>query len=110
MTASHQLQMGLRWKRPLVLGVVTGILALGASIFSVTTNRSCASHDDAAARTAAVTAALQESAAQGRITTQELAARIARVNGAATELEKTRDTAAFCAALDGLDAEFKAAQ
>lgn len=53
---------------------------------------------------------LQESAAQGRINTQELAARIKRLNAAATDFETGKDLAAYCEALDGLGEEFKAAE
>lgn len=70
----------------------------------------CTDRADAEARVAAVTAALQESAASGKITTQELAARIVRVNSAATAYEQTKDDTTFCETLNTLDAEFKEAQ
>lgn len=72
--------------------------------------RSCGTRADVEARVAAVSAALQESAAQGRINTQELAARIKRLNGAATDFETSKDLSAYCEALDNLDEDFRGAQ
>ena len=86
------------------------LVVLLAVVLFATGGAGCGNRTDVEARVASISAALQEAAAQGRITPQELAARIVRVNSAATAYETSKDASAFCEALNALDAEFKQAQ
>lgn len=97
----------LRSRPMLAGGVGVAALALIAALFFGVGSGGCSERAAAEARVSALSAALQESAASGKITTPELAARMVRLNSAATTFETTKDLTAYCEALDQLSAEFQ---
>jgi hypothetical protein len=88
-----------------VLGGIAA-LALGVVFLMASTGRPCGAREDVEARVAALTSAMQADAAAGKITIEELALRVKRLNAAATTFETSKDLPAFCASLDALTGEF----
>lgn len=78
--------------------VVASALYLGA-------DHGCASRDEVAARVAGVASELQQAASQGKITIEQLADGIRRLNAAATAYDASQDHAAYCEAVDALRGE-----
>jgi hypothetical protein len=102
--------MSLSIRRAGVAAAVgVAVVAAGAA-FWFAGSSGCSSHDDVTARVAVVSSALQEKAAQGKLSVEELAGGIKRVNEAATAYETTKDAQAYCEALDKLSAEYASAE
>ncbi len=100
---------GTSLRTRIVVGAGLGVVVAVAITRALGSGPACNDRAAVEARVASLSALLQESATQGRINTQELAARIKRLNAAATDFETGKDLAAYCEALDGLGAEFDTA-
>ena len=81
-----------------VIVIVVGLFMLGRG--------GCWSRNDVTARVSVASSGLQQAAAQNKITIEQLATGIRRLNAAATSYETTKDHQAYCDALDGLMEEY----
>jgi hypothetical protein len=77
-------------------------LALALAVVASTPGTTCATHADVEARVAHLTSELQQAAANGNLSLDELAERIKRINAAATLFDSSKDAAAHCEALERL--------
>ncbi len=89
------------------LGGIAAVAMAGVAMV-VSGGRSCGERADVEARVAEITSAMQADAASGKITVEELASRVKKVNAAATQFETAKDLGAYCEALDTLSNEFGA--
>ncbi len=83
-----------------------GILAIGLAAWLFAGGRSCGERADVEARVADISSAMQADAASGKITVEELAARVKKVNAAATAFETSNDLGGYCEALETLNEQF----
>lgn len=77
-------------------------LILVLAIFASTQSTGCSNRIDVETRVTDVTSQLQQDAATGKLSLDELADRIKRINAAATLFDNDRDAAAHCEALERL--------
>lgn len=101
----------LAWRRlspSIRIGTLGGAAAvtIALALFVFSSGRACGERADVEARVADITSAMQADAASGKITVEELSARVKRVNAAATAFETSKDLGGYCEALDTLNEEF----
>jgi hypothetical protein len=84
------------------IAMASGALVLALALFASTRSTKCATHADVEARVADVTSQLQQDAATGKLSLDQLAERIKRINAAATLFDRDSDAAAHCDALERL--------
>jgi len=95
-------------RRLIVFGGAGAVAALAlAALFIWSGGFGCTSRDDVTARVAEVSANLQQAAAQGKITVEELATGIRRLNAAATLYQGNSDHGAYCTALGELSDDYE---
>ena len=82
--------------------IAAGALALTLAAVLSTGSSTCATHADVEARVADLTGELQQAAANGNLSLDDLAERIKRINAAATLFDRNTDAAAHCEALERL--------
>ena len=89
------------------LALMVGALSL---ILSGSVAGGCSSREDVTARVAEVSSRLQSEAAQGRMTVEQLAEGIKKLNAAATTYETSHDHQGYCESLEGLQKEILGSQ
>jgi type II secretory pathway component PulM len=88
----------------------TGVFVIALVAWLFAGGRPCGERPDVEARVATLSASLQAEAAAGKISIEELASRIKRLNAAATAFEASKDLPKYCEALDLLGEEFEPAR
>ena len=84
------------------IAIASGALVLVLALLASTRSSACSTHADVEARVADLTSELQQAAANGSLSLDELAERIKRINAAATLFDRNKDAAAHCEALERL--------